>query len=338
MVMRIQSVQSKKAGVLAKRRIRRNRSLIVVLLLCAVIGYWDQNGGIAKEEMPISGQIIRVYNVETKTLMQMDLETYLIGVVAAEMPASFELEALKAQAVAARTFAVNRMIHPNSRVTRLNEKAQISTSAETCQAWIDNETQKNRWGDNYEKWHNKVVQAVTETSGEVLFYDGVLIEPVYHASCGGGRTEAAEQVWGTAKPYLVSVACNHPADKHSNEITRFTLQEFAEKLQLQSAIAAGAIYGDNMYMRAIEKTESNRVKQVLIGDTQIRGGALRSALGLKSTLMNWEIAGNQIVFTTSGYGHGAGMCQHGADYYAMQGYDYQQILQHYYPGTNLETV
>ena len=105
MAMRIQTVQSRRAQAVAKRRIRRNGGLVVVLLLCAVIGYWNQNGGNA---MPQSGQIIHVYHTETAQLMPMDLETYLVGVVAAEMPASFELEALKAQAVAARTFAVNR--------------------------------------------------------------------------------------------------------------------------------------------------------------------------------------------------------------------------------------
>ena len=335
MAMRIQTVQSRRAQAVAKRRIRRNGGLVVVLLLCAVVGYWDQNGGNA---MPQSGQIIHVYHTETAQLMPMDLETYLVGVVAAEMPASFELEALKAQAVAARTFAVNRMLHPNQKVTALHPDAHITTSPETCQAWIDDDTQKERWGGSYELWHNKIVQAVSETCGEVLYYDGTLIEPVYHASCGGGFTEAAEHVWGTAKPYLVSVACYHPADKHSGEVTTVTLQEFAEKMQLQGTAAVTAMRSDDAYIKVTEKTETNRVKQVQIGDYKVRGGALRSALGLKSTLMDWKIADGVIVFTTNGYGHGAGMCQHGADYYAAQGYRYQQILQHYYPGTVLGSV
>jgi len=335
MIKRIQTVQSRHAYAAAKRRIRRNRSLVLVLLVCAAISYLDRTVNESSLYLPDSDAVIRVYNTETAQLMELNLEEYVAGVVAAEMPASFAPDALKAQAVAARTFAVNRMQHPNSRVTAMHPQAQITSSPETCQAWIDEETQRLRWGSAYTVWHNKIVQAVTETAGEVLYYDGTLIEPVYHASCGGGRTEDAEQVWGVAKPYLTSVECNHPADKHSGETIVFTLQEFADKLQLQGAVPAGVMYGENRYLNLVEKTKSNRVKEVQIGDSIVRGGELRSALGLKSTLMSWNIADDHIIFTTSGYGHGAGMCQHGADYYAGLGYDYRQILQHYYPGTTL---
>lgn len=336
MVARIQPVQSARKKRSGKRRMRRNGVLLAVLLICAAAGYMDSR--MARTDLPASGQMIQVYNTETGQLMALELEEYIAGVVAAEMPASFDLEALKAQAVAARTFAVNRMMHPNSKVTALHPKAQITTSPETCQAWIDEATQRQRWGSAYDQWHDKIVQAVSETAGEVLYYDGTLIEPVYHASCGGGYTEAAEDVWGNAKPYLVSVACNHPADKHSGETVTLTLQEFAEKMNLQGAVAAAAMNSNGEYMQVTGRTGSNRVKEVRIGDESFRGGELRSALGLKSTLMEWEIQGSNIVFTTSGYGHGAGMCQHGADYYADQGYGYQQILQHYYPGTVLSHI
>ncbi|MBQ2004416.1 MAG: SpoIID/LytB domain-containing protein, partial [Peptococcaceae bacterium] len=173
------------------------------------------------------------------------------------------------------------------------------------------------------KWHQKIIQAVTETAGEVLCYDGVLIDPVYHASCGGGATESAEYVWGNAKPYLVSVPCNHPADQHSGVTMAISQAELMEKLDLQS---------NAVNVIAEERTPSNRLKTMLVGDNTIRGSELRNALGLKSTLIDWLIIGDQMIVTTNGYGHGAGMCQNGANYYAQLGYNYQQILQHYYRG------
>ena len=267
--------------------------------------------------------MINVYNTETEKLMQLEMETYIAGVVAAEMPASFELDALKAQAVAARTFALKRMNVPNSNIKTLHSDAQISTSPATCQAWISDAEQRKRWGKDYAKWHQKIIQAVTETAGEVLCYDGVLIDPVYHASCGGGATESAEYVWGNAKPYLVSVPCNHPADQHSGVTMAISQAELMEKLDLQS---------NAVNVIAEERTPSNRLKTMLVGDNAIQGSELRNALGLKSTLIDWRIVGNQMIVTTNGYGHGAGMCQNGANYYAQLGYNYQQILQHYYRG------
>ena len=308
---------------LTKRSVGHNRNIIIILLICASIRCVDY---IISEEIihnKASSQMINVYNTETEKLMQLEMETYIAGVVAAEMPASFELDALKAQAVAARTFALKRMNVPNSNVKALHSDAQISTSPTTCQAWISDDEQRERWGKDYTKWHQKIIQAVTETAGEVLCYDGVLIDPVYHASCGGGATESAEYVWGNAKPYLVSVPCNHPVDQHSGVTMAISQAELMEKLDLQS---------NAVNVIAEERTPSNRLKTMLVGDNAIQGSELRNALGLKSTLIDWRIVGNQMIVTTNGYGHGAGMCQNGANYYAQLGYNYQQILQHYYRG------
>ena len=308
---------------LTKRSVGHNRNIIIILLICASIRCVDY---IISEEIihnKASSQMINVYNTETEKLMQLEMETYIAGVVAAEMPASFELDALKAQAVAARTFALKRMNVPNSNVKALHSDAQISTSPTTCQAWISDDEQRERWGKDYTKWHQKIIQAVTETAGEVLCYDGVLIDPVYHASCGGGATESAEYVWGNAKPYLASVPCNHPADQHSGVTMAISQAELMEKLDLQS---------NAVNVIAEERTPSNRLKTMLVGDNAIQGSELRNALGLKSTLIDWRIVGNQMIVTTNGYGHGAGMCQNGANYYAQLGYNYQQILQHYYRG------
>jgi len=282
-----------------------------------------------------SGQTVQVYNMETKQLMVLDREQYLVGVVAAEMPASFHVEALKAQAVAARTFTMSRIANPNPNVTALDARAQLSTSPETCQAWISEDEQRARWGKQYKQYYRKIVEAVADTAGEVLRYDGALIEPLYHASCGGGRTEDAQAVWGNARPYLVSVECNHPADPHMQTETTMSLQEMEQKLGVGQTATAGA-FGD--FMQLISSTASNRVQSLRVGDKIFSGTQLRTALGLKSALISWHVHGDEITFTTNGYGHGVGMCQYGANYYAEQGEGHSRILARYYPGAQLEQV
>lgn len=323
---------------LRRRRKRRSRLTWLAIILCGFALYCAAGllDGLPVPESALhSGKMVRVYNMETAQLMKLDLEQYLVGVVAAEMPASFDVEALKAQAVAARTFAVSRMERPNPNVTALHPQAQLSTSPETCQAWISEEEQRARWGRQYRAYHRKVVQAVAATAGEVLRYDGALIEPLYHASCGGGRTENAEEVWGNAKPYLVSVSCNHPADPHTQQQTTMTLQEMERRLGVSNAAAAGA-FGD--FIQLISSTASDRVQSLRVGDKIFTGSQLRSALGLRSALISWKIQGDEITFTTNGYGHGVGMCQYGANYYAEQGDGYQKILARYYPGTQLGSI
>ena len=328
-------IKSPKAEKLRRKKKRRSRMTWLGVLVCAVVLYGASS---LMDWMPMpepelnSGRTVQVYNMETGELMALDVEQYLTGVVAAEMPASFDEEALKAQAVAARTFTVSRMISPNPKVQQLHSLAQLSTSPETCQAWISEEEQKSRWGRNYRRYHRKIVQAVADTAGEVLRYDGILIEPVYHASCGGGFTEAAENVWGSFRPYLSSVECNHADDPHTRTKTSMTMAAMAQKLQLPDAVPAAAS-GD--YIQLISSTASSRVQKIQIGGKTFSGAELREALHLKSSLISWQIDGDEITFITNGYGHGVGMCQYGADYYAKQGNDYRQILNRYYPGAQL---
>lgn len=328
-------IKSQKAEKVRRKKRRRSQMTWLGVLVCAVVLYGASS---LMDLLPVpepelnSGRTVQVYNMETRELMALDLEQYLVGVVAAEMPAGFDEETLKAQAVAARTFTVSRMISPNPKVQELHSLAQLSTSPETCQAWISEEEQKNRWGGNYRKYHRKIVQAVADTAGEVLRYDGILIEPLYHASCGGGSTEAAENVWGSFRPYLATVECNHANDPHTSTKTSMTLTTLAERLQLPDAVPA-MTSGD--YIQLISSTASNRVQKIQIGGKIFSGAELREILNLKSSLISWQINGDEITFVTNGYGHGVGMCQYGADYYAKQGNDYRQILNRYYPGAQL---
>lgn len=328
-------IKSPRAEQMRRKKKRRSRMTWMAVILCGVVLY---GASALLDLLPApepelnSGRTVQVYNMETDELMALDLEQYIVGVVAAEMPAGFDIEALKAQAVAARTFTVSRMISPNPNVTALHSLAQLSTSPETCQAWISEEEQKQRWGRQYKTYHRKIVQAVADTAGEVLRYDGMLIEPLYHASCGGGKTEDARYVWGNARPYLVSVDCNHPADPHTQTRTSMTMQSMAQKLGLSGAVPASTS-GD--YMKLLSSTGTNRVQQIRIGGQTFTGSELRSALNLKSSLISWNISGDEITFITNGYGHGVGLCQYGANYYAEQGNDYRQILSRYYTGAQL---
>lgn len=322
---------------LPKRQRRRKNiklCLRILSLSCVLLGgslfFWEEGVKRVDYPKPVTTTNIQVYDTERQILMSMDLEEYLIGVVAAEMPASFQLAALQAQAVAARTFAMSRIANPSAKVQAFHPEAQITTSPEICQAWISEEEQKRRWGNNYAMYRQKITEAVQSTCGQVLTWQGELAEPLYHASCGGGNTEAAVNVWGNHVPYLVSVACNHPQDKHSQAETVFTLQEFSQKLQLEDEAMVGN-FGD--FIAVLSRTAAERVEKIRVGSRIMTGGQLRSLLGLKSSQFTYQIEGNSIIFHTNGYGHGVGMCQHGADYYAEQGYAYQQILAYYYPGT-----
>ncbi len=332
MVTRIKSPRSEQ---MRRKKKRRNRLSWMAVIVCGVLLY---GAASLVDLLPVpepelnSGRTVQVYNMDTGELMALDLEQYLVGVVAAEMPASFDAEALKAQTVAARTFTVSRMLSPNPNVTELHPLAQLSTSPATCQAWISEEEQKQRWGRQYRKYHRKIVQAVADTAGEVLRYDGILIEPLYHASCGGGQTEDAQNVWGNAKPYLTSVACNHNGDPHTQSKTSMSLQSMAQKLGLADAVPAIA---GGEHIQLVSSTPSNRVSEIRVGGKTFTGAQLRDALQLKSSLISWTISGDTITFITNGYGHGVGLCQYGANYYAQQGSDYQQILNRYYPGAQL---
>jgi stage II sporulation protein D len=283
---------------------------------------------------------VRVLNHQTNKLMYLGLEEYLVGVVAAEMPASFPEEALKAQAVAARTYAVKRLQVPDPRIKNLNQDADLSTNPALNQAWISSEEMKNRWGVwGYRAYKKKIVRAVQETVGQVLVYQGQLIDPVYHSSCGGGRTENSEDVWKFQIPYLRSVACVDHQDRYRETVNTIDLARLDKALgtSLQSIPVSKLQTGKN-YIQVMEKTGTGRVKTMRFGNTIISGTELRSKLGLASTWFDWQVKGESILFITRGNGHGVGMCQYGAAALAEQGKDYRQILTHYYTGVGFARI
>lgn len=263
-------------------------------------------------------------------VLELPLEQYLTGVVLSEMPVSFEPEALKAQAVAARTFTMRQMEGGK------HTDCDLCTDSSCCQAWNSQETFETKLGAHWLQYWEKAETAVRQTAGQVLTYGGQLIEAVYF-SCSGGATEDAVAVWGSEVPYLQSVSSKgeEEASKYYTE-TVLSLERFCALLQ--AANAEVQLNGSpNGWFGPVEKTEGGGIKTMEIGGQPFTGTELRTLFGLNSTSFSVEITQESIVFQVYGYGHRVGMSQYGANAMAKEGKSYQEILQHYYTGVELET-
>lgn len=290
-----------------------------------------------KEEVKFDGYI-KVYDTRTQEVLKMPLEDYVKGVVAAEMPAEFHEEALKAQAVASRTYALERTKkypagHPD------HPGAPLCTGVH-CQAYLSlqelEEAHSSKWVEQY--W-GKIEDAVDSTKNEVIYYDGELIEPLYH-STSGGMTEDSENVFAVSYPYLKSVLSPYEegAPKLKSTST-FTVNEFIDKIKENYPEAN--ITKDNMAekIKVVERTESGRIKKLMIDGIVIEGSKIRSIFNLNSTnfKITLNLKTNTVEIETTGYGHGVGMSQWGANGMAKQGKNYKEILCHYYQGVEIGT-
>jgi stage II sporulation protein D len=262
---------------------------------------------------------------------RLNLEEYLAGVVAAEMPAEFCLEALKAQAVAARTVVLRRLKCPGGRKTATNGAADLSDDPNECQAWVSRRQLQVRWpGWKYYFYNSKIRRAVAETAGLIMVYRGKPIDAVYHSTCGTG-TVAAEEIWPYQAPYLKRVSCGfdrHAPRYHSRRF--FTWGKLAAALDLPPATVKK--------IRLQSRTASGRVGMVAFGKYRLTGSEFRRRLGLNSNQIRWSLSARGVDFRVIGYGHGVGMCQYGADGMARQGAGYQTILTHYYTGIRFAKI
>lgn len=255
-------------------------------------------------------------------IIEMALNDYLTSVVLAEMPVSFEEEALKAQSVVARTYAMRA-----SKGGSKHETAAVCTDSSCCQGYMSQETFLMKGGK--EKDVQRIRKLVESTDGEVLTYEGKLIEATYF-SCSGGATEDAVAVWGTDVPYLQSV--QSPGEEHATHYTdtvTFTAGEFASKLSLSLTGKPAGWFAE------MSRTEGGGVAAIKIGAETFSGTQLRKLLGLRSTAFEIETDDDTIIITTHGYGHRVGMSQYGADAMAAAGSTYPEILTYYYQGTEL---
>ena len=278
---------------------------------------------------------IKLLHKDTNKVEKINLDEYLYGVVSAEMPASFEEEALKAQAVVARTYTIYKIVNNDGK----HDDADICDDSSCCQAWISKEDRLDKWKEEErEEYWNKIVNAVNSTGGKIITYEGEPINAFFHSN-SGGTTEAPINVWGgSGYPYLQSVSTSgeDAYSQYSSE-AEFTKKEFEEKIkELHSDFKID--YNEKDCIKIEEHTEGNRVKNVKIGNLELSGVEVRNIFGLRSANFEITIEDDKIKFEVIGYGHGVGMSQTGADSLAKEGKTYEEIITHFYTGVEIENM
>lgn len=285
---------------------------------------------LSRQKEPV---VLSVWNAQRNRLEEMELENYVYGVVAAEMPAAYHTQALRAQAVAARTRALQQ--HQESGCTR-HPGADVCTESGHCQGYATIQTLKEKWGDEYPVYHERMMEAVLATSGQMITWEGKPILVMYHA-ISGGETEDAQAVFSQAVPYLVSVSS--AGEENVRGFRQDAYFSFEEAAQLLSNAFPDLAITPEVLRKTLmiaSHTPTGRVESVLLGTGAVKGTDFRAALGLRSTLFTFTMDSSGITFHQTGYGHGVGMSQAGANRMAAEGFMYQEILAHYYPGTTLE--
>ena len=272
----------------------------------------------------ISTTYIRVKKLKNETIVKIPLEEYIVGVLAGEMPINFELEALKAQAVASRSYALKRIEYNK-------DKEYDVVDSIMNQVYLDDEYLKEAWGMKYVKNINKLRTAVNETLDEYLEYQDNVVDALFF-STSNGYTENSENVFNFKSDYLKSV--ESPWDKDVSSAYKYqktiTLKEFYQKLNLP--------YNKNLNIEILKRSSTNRILLLKINNIEFKGTDLYNKLSLRSTDFQIELLGENIKITTKGYGHGVGMSQYGALGMALEGYTYDQILKHYYKDTKIKKL
>lgn len=278
---------------------------------------------------------IKLLHTKTQEIEEIKLDEYLYGVVSAEMPASFEKEALKAQAVVARTYTIYKIENNEGK----HGEANICDDSSCCQAWISKEDRFAKWEESSREanW-NKIVEAVESTKGKYITYEGKPINAFFHSN-SGGKTETTLNVWGgSGYPYLQSVSTSgeDAYTQYKSEVT-LTKEEFINKIK-EKYSDFEIDFNDEKCISILEYTEGNRVKKIRIGNKEFSGVEIRTLIGLKSANFNIEIQGDNIYFSVVGYGHGVGMSQTGADSMAKEGKNYEEIIKHFYTGVEISNI
>lgn len=303
----------------------------------------NEKQGVNQREWEDEGNNIKicVYIEPEGNIKEIVLEEYVIGVVAAEMPAEFAFEALKAQAVAARTYAYGRLKGIYKDKDDLHANADICTDFSHCQAWISKEEAIERWdSSSADEYWDKIKKAVEETEGIVILYKGVIANPVFHSN-SGGKTENAEEVWDVDPvDYLKSVISKgEEASPSFKTISKISVTEFYNTLKEyypDIKVNKNSIFED---MKIVERTQGDRVKTIKVGNIEIKGTDFRKIFSLSSA--NFQLDKNKdgmIEIITFGNGHGVGMSQWGANNLAKSGEMWEEIIKYYYLGVELDTI
>ena len=265
--------------------------------------------------------------------VELSVEEYLQGVLRGEMPAAFHMEALKAQAVAERTYLYYQMA---AGAKGSHPRADVCTDPACCTAYLTEEAAREKWGVAFEECNEKILEAVAATDGQVMYYGGEPIMAVFHSS-SAGMTATSGEVWTADLPYLVSVESPESADNVPNyySVNTFTAEEFRERL---SAVYPTAKWEEKVsgWVGDVVRTDTGRVESATIGGVEVSGQELRRIFSLRSTSFSIDVGEEDITFRVTGYGHGVGMSQYGANTLAQEGKSWQEILQWYYTGITIE--
>ncbi len=275
---------------------------------------------------------IKLLHKDTDEVEEVKLDDYIACVVSAEMPVSYELEALKAQAIVARTYTIYKIT-----TSKKHDNADICDKSTCCQAWISKENRLKRWkeSDAQNNW-NKIIRAVNETAGKIVTYNNKPINAFFHAN-SGGKTEIPFYVWGgSGYPYLqvVETSGEDAYSQYSSE-AEFTKEELEKKIREKHSDFEIDLE-ENDCIEIKERDNSNRVVTVKIGNLNLSGVETRTLLGLRSANFTVDISNNKVNFKVIGYGHGVGMSQTGADALAKQGKNCEEIIKHFYSGVEIK--
>lgn len=293
----------------------------------------NTNSETEKENTNHKYSKIKLLHLKTGEVEEVNLEEYLCNVVSAEMPVDFEIEALKAQAIVARTYTIYKINN------KKHDNADICDSSSCCQAWISKDDRLSRWEENKreENW-KKIERAVNETNGKIITYEGKPINAFFHSN-SGGTTEVPINVWGgSGYPYLqmVETSGEEGYTQYASEVT-LNFDEILNKIKEKySDIQIDFTKDDDI--KILERTESDRVKTIKFGNHNLSGVEARTIFGLRSTNFEIEKQEDKITFKVKGYGHGVGMSQTGADSLAKQGKNAEDIIHHFYSNVELKDI
>ena len=297
----------------------KNKILLVVVVVLGII-YVYIRSFVKETPFYVNNELV-IKNTETNVIENVFMEDYLVGVLAGEMPASFDIEALKAQAVASRTYAYYKKNTSN--------KDYDLTTDKSTQVYLTVDEIKQKWGVEYEYYLNKIKEAILSTKDLVVTFQGEIIS-AYYFSMSNGYTENATSVFGEDKSYLTSVSSKEDtSNKNFNVNISLNKQDFCQKLSINC---------EKIEIKNVIKNDTERVERITINNKVYSGTEVRKLLNLRSTDFNILVNDNIIEINTNGYGHGVGMSQYGANQMAKEGYSYQEILKHYYTGVEITSI
>lgn len=289
--------------------------IIVLLMPLTIISFFSKETNFIMKENKQNVDKHQINVETTDKLLTIDIEEYIIGVVAGEMPALFHEEALKAQSIASRTYLINH----------LENNDTISNTTDD-QVYLTKDEMRNKWQEDYETYYNKIKNAVNATKDLIMYYDNKPIKAFYFSK-SNGYTASSISVFNEQYDYLNSV--ESPYDQDNLNVIELSKQNFCNKLNIKC---------NKINITNIIKDQSNRVSKITINNKEFTGIQIRKLLSLRSTDFTFKIKDNSIEIKTKGYGHGVGMSQYGANNMAKLGYTYEEILKYYYQNVEIDSI